>query len=444
MSRCQTHHQPTRDPQDWKEKDVLNQNSLQAVAAAQLGEKFAVPLYDSYCFSQIPATIRYLFGMTTTSGLPYDTLGPLDGQYDIVILLFVDGFGWRFVAEHAERYPFLRHAFDQGVVSQLTSQFPSTTAAHVTTIHTGQPVGMSGVYEWFYYEPQLDRVIAPLLFSFAGDKTRGTLASAIEPAALYPTTTLYQELQQIGVRSYLYQHRDYASSPYSRVIASGARVIPFTSLAESLILLTNHVLDQGERAYYMLYFDSIDATSHRHGPESLHVAAEIDLFLTGLERFFHNRLAKLKRRALVLLTADHGHTAISPSTTCYINRELPQLLPMLTTNSAGTILAPAGSCRDMFLYVKDDHLASAQQMLRRHLNGRAEVWRVAELMQRGMFGAVSPALLERIGNLVVLPYEQESVWWLEHGRFEQHHHGAHGGLTRNELEIPFFALPYGA
>ena len=54
------------------------------------------------------------------------------------------------------------------MVEKLTAQFPSTTAAQITTIHTGQTVGEHGLFEWNYYEPVLDAVIAPLLFSFAG------------------------------------------------------------------------------------------------------------------------------------------------------------------------------------------------------------------------------------------------------------------------------------
>jgi len=45
--------------------------------------------------------------------------------------------------------------------------------------------------------------------------------------------------------------------------------------------------------------------------------------------------------------------------------------------------------------------------------------------------------LQRVGDLVVLPYEGNAVWWLEKHRFEQHFYGAHGGLTRGEIEIPF-------
>ena len=51
-----------------------------------------------------------------------------------MVLFFVDAFGWRFFAPRAESYPFLADIGRQGAVAQLTSQFPSTTAAHVTAL----------------------------------------------------------------------------------------------------------------------------------------------------------------------------------------------------------------------------------------------------------------------------------------------------------------------
>ena len=74
-------------------------------------------------------------------------LGPLARPYQKVVLLFVDAYGWRFWQQDHARFPFLRRFAEQGMVTRLTSQFPSTTAAHVTAMHTGLPVGESGVYE---------------------------------------------------------------------------------------------------------------------------------------------------------------------------------------------------------------------------------------------------------------------------------------------------------
>ena len=45
------------------------------------------------------------------------------------------------------------------------------------------------MYEWFVYDRALDRMICPLMYSFAGDHERGTLAAAgVTPAALLPTS----------------------------------------------------------------------------------------------------------------------------------------------------------------------------------------------------------------------------------------------------------------
>lgn len=158
-----------------------------------LDGRFVKPRYDSGGFAGTPKRVRGHFA---------------SGKYDAVILFFVDGLGWRFI-ERFQDAPFIKRLTRDGTLEKLTSQFPSTTAAHVTAIHTGLPVGESGVHEWFYYEPLLDRVIAPLLFSFAGDKERDTLKSLVDSKKLYPNKTIYQALKKFGVDSHTFGIRDY-------------------------------------------------------------------------------------------------------------------------------------------------------------------------------------------------------------------------------------------
>jgi hypothetical protein len=129
---------------------------------------------------------------------------------------------------------------------------------------------------------------------------------------------------------------------------------------------------------------------------------------------------------------------VSPETTLYLNLDarFSGLESYLKTNRQGQLLVPAGSSRDLFLYVKDELLEETQAFLAAGLEGKAEVYRVQHLIEAGFFGPVSPAFLERVGNLVVLPLAGESVWWYEKGRFEQRFYGQHGGLSREEMEIP--------
>ena len=424
---------------------MINEDSVRAVEAAQWTPHFIKPLYDSYCFSQIPRLIRSALGSADDADAPTHLLGPLAAPYDRVILFCIDALGWRFFAQYYDKYPFLQRIVRDGVVCKLTSQFPSTTAAHVTALHTGLPVGQSGVYEWFYYEPRLDMIIAPLLFSFAGDKERNTLLRAnVAPDVLYPHNTLYEDLREQGVRSFVFQHRDYTPSPYNDVVCRGAHAVPYKTLPEALVTLTDILLEDTERSYYFLYFDGIDAIGHRHGPASPHVEAEIDTFLTAMERTFHGHVAGRLHNTLFLMTADHGQAAVDPATTIYLNRQLPHLATFMQTNRAGRLLVPAGSCRDMFLHIKDEHLDEAQATLQDHLEGKAEVYRTTDLIDQGFFGTDHPApiLLGRVGNLVILPYERESVWWYEPDRFDQHYFGHHGGLTRPEMETELLAQRY--
>ena len=425
---------------------MIHEGSVAAVHRSRLNDHFVKPLYDTFGFAQIPQFVRSMLGAGDHTGMPFDLPVDLIQPYDRVVLFFVDAFGWRFFREYQERSPFLQRMADEGMVLKLTSQFPSTTAAHVTTIHTGMPVGQHGVYEWFYYEPQVDAIIAPLLFSFADDRRRDTLMqTSITPAMLYPQQNIYQDLRQHGVDSYILQHQNYAFSPYTQLVTHGATMVPYRTLPQALATLSLLFEQQQRRSYYFVYVDSIDSLGHQYGPESPHFAAESEAFLLIMEHLFHRQLARAPGRTLFLMTADHGQVAIDPATAIYLNLRFPKIIPWLKINTAGRPLVPAGSSRDMFLYLRDEHVDEARAFLDQTLEGHAKVYCTADLIAQGFFGSQPPSehFLSRVGNLVVLPYAGESVWWYEKDVFEQNFYGSHGGLTPEEMETILLVQPYG-
>lgn len=391
-----------------------------------MNKEFIQPRYDEGGFAGIPDRIKGAFA---------------SGNYDAVVLFLIDGFGWRFF-ERFQDTPFLKRIAKQGQVEKLISQFPSTTAAHLTTIHTGWNVGQSGVYEWIYYEPQLDALIAPLLFSYAGSYYRNDLSSTgIHPPLLYPRGLFYPELKKQGVNPYVFGMREYTPSTYSNVVMAGADINPYKTLAEVFVNLGILLEEQTSPAYVHLYFDKIDSLAHSYGPTAPQTEAEIETFLLIMEYYFE-RIFRGNKRILFLMTADHGQVEVDPETTIYLNREprFKGIERFLKTNRRGQLLVPAGSARDMFLYIKDDLLEEAQAFLASRLDGKADVVRTETLIENGFFGPeVSSRFRERVGNLVILPYRYESIWWYEKDKFEQGFHGHHGGLTPQEMETVLYS-----
>lgn len=423
---------------------MLNQASIDAVSNSKFSTHFIQPLYDSYCFSQIPAFIKSTLDLQKIGGgMPQDVFGTLPKSYDKVILFVLDAFGWYFLERYGDKYPCLKRFLEKGSVSKLTSQFPTTTACHMTTIHTGLPVHESGIFEWFYYDPKVDDVIAPLLFAFAGDSERNTLlAHGYSPYSLFPTHTLYMDLKKEGIPSHIFQHENYAASPFSEVAFQGGTVHPYKNFSQALIDLGNLVSTTAEKSYFFIYLDAFDHACHHYGPDADEIHKKADAIFTSLENDFFKYSGRLGN-TLFILTADHGQVQINPSTTHYINQEIRGIENYFRLNLQNKPVLFGGSPRDMFLYIKDEYVSEVKGKLETHFKGIAEVYETDELIQRNLFGSTSPskALTSRMGNIVILPYEGESVWWYEKDRFENDLYGHHGGLTPKETEIPLLLIP---
>jgi hypothetical protein len=421
---------------------MRNHASLREVDSSRFGSHFRRPLLHSYTFGRLPRCLDWLLGGTGEPALPRDVFGPCVPPFDHVVLFFADAFGWQFVPRALETSAFLRHAEHAGTLSKLTAMFPSTTAAHITTVHTAQDVGQSGVYAWQYREPGVGTIIESLPFAFYGGPREGLRLTGIDPGVVYPGPSVYERLAGRGVRSFVVQPREIANSSCNQVYTAGAQARPYRSLAEALVTVRSIVENEPAPTYTFLYYDRIDSLCHIHGAASEEVAAEVEALWLVFERFFHDRL-KPRGRALLLITADHGHMDVGKEQV-YINRDLPEVVPLLQTDRLGRPLAPAGSRRDFFLHVRPDCLEAVSRCLTRALAGRAEVYPTEELVALGFFGdgPVSERFQARVGNLVVLPYAGQGVWWLEPGHADTKV-SSHGGLTPEEMDIPLFVLGYG-
>jgi hypothetical protein len=419
---------------------VINERSLATVAAARLPGGRVRPLYDSYGFARIPGTLLQLFGEGAAEGLPPDVLPELDGAPPRVVAVLFDAFGWTFVERFAERAPLLARLRAAGVVSQLTTQFPSTTTAHVTTLHTVQPVGEHGAYEWFIYEPSLDRVVCPLTAAFAGEAPGGLVAVGADLGAIYPQADgLAARLGRLGVVCHLLQPAETIDTPFTRLVSGGARVQGYDS-ARAGMALAAHLASATAPSLTLLYLDDFDSLGHELGPDDPHVEAVALELLDALEQELVEALAGTPG-ALVLLFADHGQLPTDPQRCIYVNERCPQLVPLLRRGADGRPLAPAGSARDLFLHVRGGALDEALGLLAELFGDDAWVVPTAQLADDGIFGPrLSARFRERVGDLVVLPRAGVEAWWHEPGRFQQDLRGHHGGLEPEEAETWLGAL----
>ena len=88
------------------------------------------PLHEGYTFIALPATVERLL-LGGEGGLPRAALAAAPEPVERVVLVLLDAFGWRFFERHADEHPLLRRMLAEGTVAKLTTQFSSTTAAHM-------------------------------------------------------------------------------------------------------------------------------------------------------------------------------------------------------------------------------------------------------------------------------------------------------------------------
>jgi hypothetical protein len=415
--------------------------SALAVRECQISPDIVRPAYGSYCFSDLPGFFEsLLLGATRRMSLPPQLLQSL-GRFDHVVFCFFDGFGWRSFERLRETAPFLKSIDERGIVVKTTSQFPSTTAVHVTTETTGKPLFEHGVCGWDYYEPRVGRMIKPLRFSFSEDSQSGTLLqSGLTPQFVLPRPDFLPGLIQAGVEVVRRGPEAYFPSPYNTAFCPLSCIRGYVSLEQGITAAEEVVSACRQRSYQVVYSDAYDVISHKHGVES----DETDRVALDILRSYESFLRwKPPGRTLLVVSADHGQITTGHGQKIDIVSRVPHIREYLKKDSRGFPIRFSGGPRNLFLHATEDCIEQLCRELKAALAGAATVLTSAEACSHGLFGVkeIPAALLDRLGTVLVIPHRGYTVEWLEPPSFASSPLSNHGGASPEEMETPLLLLP---
>ncbi len=418
---------------------ILPKLKIQALPGLQTIESWQLPCYQGYSLLNIPSSICQLLGASPIGAGPLatDILDRIGGPYQRVIFLVLDGLGFLAFKNylHQGLGKVWSTALESGFLTPITSVVPSTTTSALTTLWTGSSPAEHGIvgYElWLKEFGVVTNMILHAPMSFSGD-TGGLKRAGFQPETFLPVPTLGDHLHRNSIPSHAFMHQAIAHSGLSMMHFPRVKPHAYINPVDLSISMARLLEDQaGQPMYVYAYWGDLDELSHRYGPKDERVAFEFDAFSRIFESCFLDRLSPLGRRdTLLLMAADHG-LIDTPKNPRYDLRFHPQLMEALH-------LRPTGENRMVYFYIRPGYESQVSDYLERTWPSEFILMGANEFLRTGLLGPgkYSQRVVERIGDMVAIPRKDAYLWWADK---ENPLLGRHGGLTSEEMLVPFFAL----
>ncbi len=387
-------------------------------------EDRVLPDYGPYSVCGFSNGVISYFG-----GEPLHEPLPL-GQYfngaERVVVFLVDGLGMINLKRLARKR-------DLGILGrsewvELTSTFPSTTAAAVTTLMTGATPVEHGVIGYILYYKEFGVVAKAIEMTPVGGKRDSLLQMGMRPEKFLPVPTIFQRLTELGVKAYNATYSHFVNTGFNRMTAEGARHKGFHSLSDMCGAVIDTFNKESPPLFMMVYWGLVDTMGHRYGADGEVYQREASAVLRAIVEEVYPRLPS--RTALVILS-DHGqiHTSWREEIWWSHKDEIYKLLKIV----------PTGEQRMMYLHADDPEALKAY--VEQNYADKCILLDSKESIKSGLLGKGEPYQLvwERAGDLILIATERNSFNFKYTGQ-EQSLYGRHGGLSPEEMLVPMIVL----
>jgi len=324
-------------------------------------------------------------------------------------LVLIDGLGKNALEEYAQKQKFVTE-FEY--IRTLSATFPSTTAASLTTLGTGLPVGKHGMVGYTMRVPNSgnpERILNALKWD-----------ERVDPEIWQPNPTLFQRATSSGVAVSHIAAARYENSGFTRAALRGAVYRKANTISEQ-IAATLEAL-RAPRSFSYVYLNDVDEASHAHGMGSerfLNALEKVESLISGL-------IKELPSGVRIWITSDHG--MINKKDHVVIGRN---------NNLLTDVNLMAGEPRVRYLYLSLENMEKVAKRWLDYFGPKIELKTRSEAISQKLFGdSVSEEFLERIGDLIVIAKNDLILVEQERELLQIAMVGHHGGLTREEVEIP--------
>jgi len=405
-----------------------------------LPPEFVVPHYRGCSIVNLATSLAQIYGaQTDRTPLDPEYLGPMLPGVRLAVLVIVDALGYQMLrgAYSANRRNGFRRLLQSGGrLAPLTSVFPSTTTAALTSLWTGYTPAEHGFVGYQLFLREYGARANMISFSPAATQNQGRsqlVEAGLQPEKFLPVPTLPETLAAQDVPVYNLLEQPYVSSALGRTQFRGVRASRGIVTSSDFWVEMRRWLEElkGQRALLMAYWSAVDMLGHVYGPQSDSIAAEIDNLGYSFEHELWDRLSPAARRgALFVLTADHGMAPSPPEQALFLKQH-----PELNDN---LVLSYTGDARAAYLHCRQGKVEAVRQYFETRFPDQFFVLDSQAALAAGLFGPglPSPETQHRIGDLTVLSRGGASLCDRKERPKEL---GRHGGLLAEEMLVPLLA-----
>ena len=366
--------------------------------------EFTAPAYEDRSLGDVLPAVAAAIGVDAGFHAAALTL-PVAKKY---VVFLIDGLGFELLRDHPDEAPFLHSLIDGQ--PPATVGVPTTTATSLTSLGTALSPGTHGVVGYTSRIPGTNRLLNALNWS-----------SRVDAREWQPHPTGFARLAAAGVHTTVVNKRDFAESGLTIAGQRGAEFVGADRVGERLAAVLAASLESPSVTY--MYDGDLDWTGHKYGVASMQWEQQLVMIDAAAEHLREDLPADTR----VVFVADHGMVDSPPERRVDVDDE-PDLRD-------GVALI-GGEARFRHVYCRaravDDVLATWRGVL----GERAEVLAREDALERGWFGAMTPDVRPRLGDVMVACRDDYAVECAAVFPHEPKLVGLHGSLTSAEMLIP--------
>ena len=377
-----------------------------------------LPNYDHCILGTITSILKYYNVETSHKSLESLDNILVKGKYKNVILFILDGMG-----EHILNNISKNGYFNQNKLDVVTSVYPSTTTAALTTYYSGQPPYETGWIAWSQYFKEYGRAID--MFSHNESYMREPLKNPNKD--VFKTDmhykSVYEKIEEANSNIKAFEiGPEYAERRAKRSIIADN--------IDELISSINDIYELPGEKFILAYSDNPDGLLHKYGTDS----EEVKNYVLDAEAKLKELKEKLGEDTLIIVSADHGHKNIDKA---YTLLDYPEILECL-------IMPPTLESRVLTFWVKEDMRDVFEERFNKQF--KEEFWLMTkeEFLNEYKFlgtGNKHHKIDDFIGNYVALSVAGSMIrleTFLAEGKPVKK--STHCGLTKDEMEVPVIVL----